>query len=84
MPITNYDFMMKYNFHQDVIPQYSKVKYINCTYHSCLIEDYNTKKRKWIMRCDIYPLCPKDEYDRYGEWSYNEDFNNIAKRYKYL
>jgi len=84
MFITNYDFMMKNNFHKDVIPQYSKVKYITCTYNSCLIEDCNTKKRKWIMRCDIYPLCPKDKYDRYGEWSYNEDFDNIAKRYKYL
>jgi hypothetical protein len=84
MSILEYNFMMKYNFYNNIIPQYNKINYITCINNSCLVEDINTKERLWCSRYDIYPLCDKNKYDNYGEWIFDENFDKIAKEYRYL
>jgi hypothetical protein len=49
------------------------VKFIAIINEACLIEEVNTKERKWVMRYDIYPL---DNHDAYGWWSYDETYQN--------
>jgi hypothetical protein len=68
--------MLKYNFYENEIKQYSKVKLITIINDVSLIEDVNTKNRLWVMHYDIYPL---DNHDLYGNWIYDEHFQNIAK-----
>ena len=36
------------------------------------------------MKCEIYPLCNKIKLDKKCEWSYSENFHNIAKEHNYL
>ena len=73
-------FMMKYDFYEETIPKYSKLNFITIINNACLVEDINAKKRIWVMRYDIYPLCNKNKLDCYGYWSYCEYFDNIAKK----
>lgn len=84
MSILNDYFMMKYDFHKETIPKYSKVKFITIINNSCLVEDVYTKKREWVMDYDIYPLCNKNKLDRTGNWSYSEHFDNVAKEHKLI
>jgi len=81
MSILNDYFMMKYDFHKDTIPKYSKVKFITCINDCCLVEDVYTKKRLWVMDYDIYPLTNKKNLNSCGNWSYCEYFDSIAKQY---
>jgi len=69
-------FILKYNFYENDIKQYAKVNIITIINNSCLIEDLNTKKRKWVMKYDIYPL---EKHDYSGYWEYNEYFQNLFK-----
>ena len=84
MSMFNDYFMMKYDFYQETIPKYSRVKFITIINNSCLVENINTKKREWVMKCEIYPLCNKIKLDKKCEWSYSENFHNIAKEHNYL
>jgi len=68
-------FMLKYNFYEENIKQYSKVKLITIINGVCLIEDVNTGNREWVMRCDIYPI---KDHDVYGNWAYDEYFQNVV------
>jgi len=80
MSILNDYFMMKFDFYEDVIPKYSKVKFITIINNSCLVENVETNQRKWVMKCDIYPLCDRNKLDCSGHWSYSEHFDEIARK----
>ena len=71
--IDDTEFVLKYNFYEKDIKQYSKVKVITIINNSYLIEDIKTKKRAWVMRYDIYPLT---NHDYYGSWAFDEIFQN--------
>jgi len=73
-------FMLKYNFYNDNINQYSKVKLITIINMMCLIEDIKTKNREWVMRTDIYPI---KDHDVYGFWKYDQYFQNIVMNNNY-
>jgi len=81
--LSNY-FMMKYDFYQETIPIYSKVNYITCINSACLVENVDTKKRVWVMKSDIYPLCKVEDLNITGDWSYSDIFHKIAIEYNYL
>lgn len=76
--ISDTNFMMKFNFYNDKIPQYSEVRIITIINNSCLIEDIHTKNRIWVMKYDIYPLS---NYDNNGFWEYNSYYDEIAENY---
>ena len=67
-------FMMKFNFYQKNIKQYSKVKIITIINNSCLVEDINTLNRCWVMKYDIYPL----NNILYEYWEYSQHYEEIA------
>jgi hypothetical protein len=69
-------FMLKYNFYEVNIKQHAIVELITIINTACLIEDINTKKRQWVMKNDIYPLT---EHDNYGDWSYNDSFQQLVR-----
>lgn len=73
--------MMKFNFYENDIKQYSKVKIITIINNSCLVEDIKTNKRAWVMNYDIYPL---NNYDLGGYWIYMQYYNDIAKQQKLI
>ena len=73
-------FMLKYNFYNDNINQYAKVKLITIINMMCLIEDIKTKNREWVMRTDIYPI---NDHDDYGFWKYDQYFQNIVMNNNY-
>jgi hypothetical protein len=75
--VTSSLFMMKYNFYQNNIQQYSVVKLITIISHTCLVEDITTLKRAWVSKTDIYPLT---NHDVYGEWAYCKTNQKIANR----
>jgi hypothetical protein len=60
-------FIMRYNFYQTIIKQYSLLKYITSSNDSCLIEDIETKTRLWVMKRDIYPI---NNDELYKIWEY--------------
>ena len=67
-------FIMKYDFYNNEIKQYSKVKIITLINNAYLVEDINTKKRIWVMKYDIYPIS---NHDCCGYWEYNENFQQL-------
>lgn len=81
MSILNDYFMMKYDFHENIIPKYSKVKFITIINNACLVENIENNQRLWVMDYEIYPLCSKDKFHYNGHWSYCEYFHNIAIEY---
>lgn len=79
MSILNNLFIVKYNFYENIIPQYTLVNYITSINDMCLVENVITKNRVWCNKYDIYPLCKnKLDYDNYGCWIYNKIYNDIA------
>jgi hypothetical protein len=79
MSILDDYFMMKFDFYEDVIPKYSKVKFITIINNACLVEDIKTNQRKWVMKYDIYPLCDRNKLNVVGDWSYSQFYDEIAK-----
>jgi hypothetical protein len=77
MSLSNMIFMMKFDFNEDKIKQYSKVKIITIINNCCLVEDINTLERVWIMANYIYPL---NYYDNGGCWVYSKIYDEIAKK----
>lgn len=67
-------FIIKHNFKDKIIPQYSLVKYLTCINRCCLVEDIITKKREWLMDYDIYPI---KDHDRYGTWEYYKNYQDL-------
>lgn len=65
--IVDTTFIMRYNFYQTIIKQYSLLKYITSSNDSCLIEDIETKARLWVMKRDIYPI---NNDELYKIWEY--------------
>lgn len=84
MSMLNDYFMMKYDFYKKTIPRYSRVNFITIINNCCLVENISTKKREWVAKSDIYPLCNINKLDVIGDWSYSEDFHKIAKEHNYL
>lgn len=78
MLISNTLFMMKFNFYEKDIKQYSKVKIITIINNACLVEDINTLNRVWVMKYDIYPL---NNYDYYGYWEYSDYYQKIVDKH---
>jgi hypothetical protein len=60
-------FIMKYDFNQNIIKQYSTVKFIASNNDSCLVEDIETKNRLWIMKSYIKPI---DNEELEKIWAY--------------
>ena len=78
MSILNDDFMVKYDFFKKQgIAQYSKVRIVAIINTACLIEDYKTLKRAWVMKYDIYPINDND----YEWWEYSKTYDDILKEY---
>lgn len=73
--VLNSIFIMKYDFQNNEIKQYSKVKIITLINNAYLVEDINTKKRLWVMKYDIYPIS---NHDYSGFWEYNEKFQQLV------
>jgi len=63
--ILNTTFIMRYDFYQPIIKQYSELKYIVSNNESCLVEEIETKILLWVMKRDIYP---KNNDELYKIW----------------
>lgn len=59
--------IMRYDFYQTIIKQYSELKYILSSNDSCLVEEIETKTRLWVMKRDIYPI---NNDELYKIWEY--------------
>ena len=79
--INNIIYMMKFDFHEPNIKQYSKVKIITCINNAYLVKDIITNNRCWVMKYDIYPL---NIYYDTGVWSYSSFYDEIAKKHNLL
>lgn len=77
MSTSNMIFMMKFDFYENTIKQYSKVRLITLINDCCLVEDINTLERVWVMAYDIYPL---NYYENGGYWVHSNIYEEIAKK----
>jgi len=81
MSVSDTIFMLKYNFYEKDISQYSTVRIVTIINTACLIEDLKTKKRVWVMKYDIYPLNQTYYGDFWQKCSISEE---IARKHGLL
>ena len=81
MSISHTNFIVKFDFFKkDGIAQYSKVRIVAISNMSCLIEDYNTLNRTWVMKYDIYPI---NNDNLSGYWEYSKFYDDILKEQRF-